>query len=202
MEKITLESRGEVSKLCFLTGSLQRRLNLEYSTPKNGYAREMMREESLEKELIIPLFPVLEEKRDKGKKKEGFGVMKGKLLLEKPQANMMIDIYPFTKAPINMINLTWAEKRKGKVTWEVKVEMRQVDKLTEGTIKLPEKLKAAIVKGLVLCSKCQCVCELEKLIRRKEKEKQEAHRSIMHAIEKETSRNVFQRLGGDSQPKG
>ncbi|XP_068328113.1 uncharacterized protein [Pyrus communis] len=33
-------------------------------------------------------------------------IVKGKLLLEKPQANMMIDIYPFTKAPINMINLT------------------------------------------------------------------------------------------------
>ncbi|KAM0986414.1 hypothetical protein ACFX13_013830 [Malus domestica] len=34
MEKITLETKGEVSKLCFVTWSLQRRLDLEYSTQK------------------------------------------------------------------------------------------------------------------------------------------------------------------------
>ncbi|KAM2816866.1 hypothetical protein COP1_041054 [Malus domestica] len=70
MENITLETRGKVSKLYSLTGSLQRRLDLEYSTPKNGYAREVMREASPEKELVIPLFHLLEEKRDKGKNKE------------------------------------------------------------------------------------------------------------------------------------
>ncbi|KAM1134811.1 hypothetical protein ACFX19_044598 [Malus domestica] len=43
MESITLETRGEVSRLCSLTGSLQRRLDMEFSTPKNGYAREMTR---------------------------------------------------------------------------------------------------------------------------------------------------------------
>ncbi|KAM2695427.1 hypothetical protein EV1_039921 [Malus domestica] len=50
--------------------SLQRRLDMEYSTPKNGYAREM-RETSSKKEPVIPVFPLLEEKRDKGKNKEG-----------------------------------------------------------------------------------------------------------------------------------
>ncbi|KAM1293428.1 hypothetical protein ACFX2H_020085 [Malus domestica] len=32
-------------------------------------------------------------------------IVKGKLLLEKSQANMMIDTDPFLEAPINMINL-------------------------------------------------------------------------------------------------
>ncbi|KAM2230780.1 hypothetical protein ACFXTH_014954 [Malus domestica] len=134
------------------------------------------------------------------------------MLLEKPQANMMVDTDPLLEVPINMINLTWAEKGKGQATWEVKAERRQVDSSIEGTIKLPEKPKATIVKRLVLCSKCQCECELEvtslgviidqEFIRRNEKEEQEARRSIMQTVEKETSRNVFQGLGRDSQPKG
>ncbi|KAM2778986.1 hypothetical protein COP1_014303 [Malus domestica] len=65
-----METRGKLSRLYYLTGSLQRRLDVEYSTPINGHAREVMREASLEKELVIPLFPLLEEKRDKGKNKE------------------------------------------------------------------------------------------------------------------------------------
>ncbi|KAM2039085.1 hypothetical protein ACFX1T_012567 [Malus domestica] len=69
IEKTSLETIGEVSKLCSLTRSLQRRLDLEYPTLKDGYAREIMREESLEKEPVIPLFPLLEEKNDRGKKK-------------------------------------------------------------------------------------------------------------------------------------
>ena len=32
---------------------------------------------------------------------------------------------------------------------------------TEGAIKLSEKPKAAIIKGVVLCSQCQCEYELE-----------------------------------------
>ncbi|KAM2577748.1 hypothetical protein TB2_003382 [Malus domestica] len=105
--------------------------------------------------------------------------MKGKFLLEKLHANMMIDTDPFLEAPINMINLTWAEKGKGKSTWEVKAKQRQVDKSTEEAIKLPQKPKSAIMKGVVLCSKCQCKCELEvitswviidqELIRRRER---------------------------------
>ena len=69
MEKISLETRGKVSRLCSLTSSLQRRLELEYSTPKDGCTRGMMREASPEKELVIPLFRLLEEKKDMGKKK-------------------------------------------------------------------------------------------------------------------------------------
>ncbi|KAB2608815.1 S2-RNase [Pyrus ussuriensis x Pyrus communis] len=114
-------------------------------------------------------------------------------------ANMRIDMDPFLEARINMINLTWVEKGKGKPIWEVKAKRRQVDRLTKGTIKLPEKPKVTIVKGLILCSKCQCECELEmpaseviidqELIRRREKEEQETRRSIMRAAENETSRN-------------
>ncbi|TQD70578.1 hypothetical protein C1H46_043887 [Malus baccata] len=37
-------------------------------------------------------------------------IVKGKLLLEKPQANMMTGTYPFPEAPINMINLNWVKK--------------------------------------------------------------------------------------------
>ena len=40
MEKISLETRGEVSRLCSLTGNLQRRLDLEYFTPENNPALE------------------------------------------------------------------------------------------------------------------------------------------------------------------
>ena len=43
---------------------------MEYSTPKDGHAREMMREASPEREPVIPLFPLLEEKEDRRKKKE------------------------------------------------------------------------------------------------------------------------------------
>ncbi|RXH93056.1 hypothetical protein DVH24_013632 [Malus domestica] len=58
---------------------------------------------------------------------------------------------------------------------------RLADKSTKGVIKLPEHPKAAIIKGMVLCSRCQCECELEilpagvlidhELIRRKEEKK-------------------------------
>ncbi|KAM1325611.1 hypothetical protein ACFX2H_046291 [Malus domestica] len=51
-------------------------------------------------------------------------IVKGKLLLKKPQTNMMINIDHFPKTPINMINLGWAEKGKAKVTWEVKGERK------------------------------------------------------------------------------
>ena len=53
MKNITLETRREISRLCSLTRSLQRRLDLEYSTPKDGYAREMMKEASPEKEPVL-----------------------------------------------------------------------------------------------------------------------------------------------------
>lgn len=39
--------------------------------------------------------------------------------------------------------------------------MRGTDGLTKGSMRLPDRLLAAMVKGVVLCSKCQCECELE-----------------------------------------
>ncbi|KAM1285666.1 hypothetical protein ACFX2J_028204 [Malus domestica] len=86
--------------------------------------------------------------------------------------------FPFSEAPINMFNMTWAEKGKGKITREE--EERLAEKPIERIIKLPEYPKAAIIKGLVMCSKCQCECELKipsagvlidhELIRRKEED--------------------------------
>ncbi|KAM1712926.1 hypothetical protein ACFX12_023746 [Malus domestica] len=119
--------------------------------------------------------------------------------------------FPFSEAPINMLNMTWAEKGKGKITREEEEE-RLAKRPTEGIIKPPEYPKAAIIKGLVMCSKCQCECELEippagilidhELIRRKEEDtRRETREKIKHATRKDTSRSVFQRSGGDSQPK-
>ncbi|KAM1008706.1 hypothetical protein ACFX2A_005215 [Malus domestica] len=68
MERISLETKGEVSRLYTLTGNLQRRLDLEFSTPKgaqgSGVSQVTMRSEP-----VIPLFPLLEEEKDRGKKK-------------------------------------------------------------------------------------------------------------------------------------
>ena len=71
MKKISLETRGEVSSLCSLTRTLQRKLDLECSTPKDGYASEGVVETSPKKELVVPQFPLLEELKNKGKKKKG-----------------------------------------------------------------------------------------------------------------------------------
>ncbi|KAM1134666.1 hypothetical protein ACFX19_044466 [Malus domestica] len=73
MEIISLETKGEVSRLCTLTGNLQRRLDLEFSTPK-GAQGSVMSQATARSEQVIPLFPLLEEKKDKGKEKE---VLKG-----------------------------------------------------------------------------------------------------------------------------
>ncbi|KAM2524388.1 hypothetical protein PS1_031115 [Malus domestica] len=87
MEKISLETKGEVSKLCSLTGSLQRRLDMEYSTPKNDYARGVTREANPEKEPVIPFFPLLEEKNGKNKNNGKFGTS-GPVLEEILEAEM------------------------------------------------------------------------------------------------------------------
>ncbi|KAM2369052.1 hypothetical protein ACFXTH_046534 [Malus domestica] len=78
------------------------------------------------------------------------------------QVETMIDKHadPFSEAPVNMINLASAEKGKGKVAKETE-EARPADKSTKGVIKLPEHPKATIIKWMVLCSRCQCECELE-----------------------------------------
>ncbi|KAM1189909.1 hypothetical protein ACFX2J_025524 [Malus domestica] len=86
---------------------------------------------------------------------------------------------PFSAAPINMINMAWAKKGKEKITREPDEE-RLANKHAGGVIKSPEYPKAAIIKGMVMCSKCQCECELEippagilidhEMIRRKEED--------------------------------
>ncbi|KAM2917185.1 hypothetical protein FF1_046020 [Malus domestica] len=68
MERISLETKGEVSRLCMLTGNLQMRLDLEFSTPK-GAQRSGISPVVIRSEPIIPLFPLLEEEKDRGKKK-------------------------------------------------------------------------------------------------------------------------------------
>lgn len=125
---------------------------------------------------------------------------------------MMIDTNPFPEAPINMINLNWVEKRNAKATWEDKGEKRQVVRPSEGVKRLLELPQAVVIKEVVLCSKCQCECELEvptsgaiidqELVRRREIKENDAHINVIRAIKKETTKNIFQRLGGDSEPKG
>ena len=90
-------------------------------------------------------------------------IVKGKLLMENPQVNMMIYTYPFPEAPINMINLNWVEKGKAKATWEAKGERKQVARSIVRVRGLPDRPQTSVVKGVVLCSKCQCECELEVL---------------------------------------
>ncbi|KAM0977936.1 hypothetical protein ACFX13_014232 [Malus domestica] len=68
MEKIYLETKGEVSRLCTLTGNLQRRLDLEFSTPK-GAQGSGIGQVTIRSEPVIPLFLLLEEENDRGKNK-------------------------------------------------------------------------------------------------------------------------------------
>ncbi|KAM1849004.1 hypothetical protein ACFX14_013071 [Malus domestica] len=70
MERNSLKTREEISRLYSLIGNLQRRLDLEYSTLGNDNVIEIIREASPVEEPVIPLFSLLEEKRDKGKNKE------------------------------------------------------------------------------------------------------------------------------------
>ncbi|KAM1400648.1 hypothetical protein ACFX2F_027900 [Malus domestica] len=137
----------------------------------------------------------------------------GKRLKTSPPEELVVDkpTVPFSEVPVNMINMTWVEKGKERITREPE-EKRLAEKPTGGVIKTTEYPKAAIIKGMVMCSKCQCKCELEippagvlidrELIRRKEEDvRREAREKIKQATKKDTSRSVFQRLGGDSQPK-
>ncbi|KAM2985813.1 hypothetical protein FF2_006165 [Malus domestica] len=113
-------------------------------------------------------------------------------------------VLPFSEAPVNMLNMTWAEKGKGKIIREEE-EGKLAKRPTEGIGKPSEYPKAAIIKGLVMCSKCQCECELEippaGVLIDHELIKREAREKLKQATRKNTSRSVFQRLGGDSQPK-
>lgn len=58
MEKISLETRGEVNRLCSLTGTLHRKLELEYAPPKEGTANEGSPISNLEKKPTTPTPPV------------------------------------------------------------------------------------------------------------------------------------------------
>ena len=57
MERNSRKTREDISKLYSLTGNLQRRLDLEYSTPENDNATEMMSEPSPVEEPAVPFFP-------------------------------------------------------------------------------------------------------------------------------------------------
>ncbi|KAM1355801.1 hypothetical protein ACFX2H_029810 [Malus domestica] len=69
MEMISLETKGEVSRLCTLTGNLHRRLDLEFPPPKGAQGSGICRATS-GNEPVIPLFQLVEEKKSKGKEKE------------------------------------------------------------------------------------------------------------------------------------
>ncbi|KAM1426467.1 hypothetical protein ACFXTO_019146 [Malus domestica] len=78
MERNSVQTKEEVNRLCSLIRNLQRRLDLEYSTPENDHAKETMREASSMGKPVIPMFPLLE-----GKRKEESGT--NQLVLEEIQ---------------------------------------------------------------------------------------------------------------------
>ncbi|KAM1234662.1 hypothetical protein ACFX2J_004214 [Malus domestica] len=69
IEMISLETKGEVSRLCTFTENLQTRLDLEFSTPK-GAQGGVMSQATSGSEPVIPLFPLFKEEKDRGKKRE------------------------------------------------------------------------------------------------------------------------------------
>ncbi|KAM1248982.1 hypothetical protein ACFX2I_031704 [Malus domestica] len=88
----------------------------------------------------IPIsLPLPGEKDDREEERE-------KLEASQPD-EAMVDKHtnPFSEAPVNMINLAWAEKGKAKVARETE-KGKPADKSTKGVIKLPEHPKAAIIK--------------------------------------------------------
>ncbi|VVA35522.1 PREDICTED: receptor 12 [Prunus dulcis] len=80
-------------------------------------------------------------------------IIEGKIFVDKP-TTMRVDNEPFLA---HMISINWLERRnKRKIVVDVGEEGdRKV------TIATPEKLKATITAGIVMCSKCKCECELE-----------------------------------------
>ncbi|CAL8116151.1 unnamed protein product [Prunus armeniaca] len=80
-------------------------------------------------------------------------IVEGKILVDKP-TTMRVDNEPF---PAHMIGVNWPERRnKRKIVVDVGEEgARKV------TIAAPEKLKATITAGIVMCSRCKRECELE-----------------------------------------
>ncbi|KAM1856545.1 hypothetical protein ACFX14_006770 [Malus domestica] len=170
---------------------------------ENSSAGSRKKDDSVLKPLFLMSLPHLGEKDDR--EKRGF-----KINQQEEPAVKDKHTDPFSKTPINMISMAWAEKGKKKVTREE--ERRLVDKSIKGVVNVPKYPRVAIIKGRVLCNKCQCECELEipptgalmdhELIRRnKEEKRKEAQEKARWTPGKDTSQSVFQRLGGDSQPK-
>ncbi|KAM1759286.1 hypothetical protein ACFX11_008299 [Malus domestica] len=140
--------------------------------------------------------PQLGEKDDREKKKV--------ITSQSEEAMADKNTDPFSEALVNMISMAWAEKGKEKVTNEEE-EGRLADKSTGRVVKPPEYPKATIIKGMVLCSRCQCECELEippagvlidhELIKMKEEEKRkeacERARNLKKIVLKKPKRVVF-----------
>ncbi|KAM1285138.1 hypothetical protein ACFX2J_027740 [Malus domestica] len=80
MEMISLETKDEVSKLYTITSHLQRRLDLEFSTPR-GEQGGVTSQTTSGSALEIPLFPLFEEEKDGGKKK---GILEGSQPITEP----------------------------------------------------------------------------------------------------------------------
>ena len=152
MAKISLETKGGVSRLCSLTGNPQRRLDLEYSTQKMIMSEKWRAWPALWRSQLCLFFLWLRKRRVRWRTKKNPKLVsrcwkkkpklpnallfslddsgqcgpKIKQLLEESQADIMVNASPFIHAPVNMINLTWEEKGKGKAIWEVKAEKGQV----------------------------------------------------------------------------
>lgn len=80
-------------------------------------------------------------------------IVESKILLDKP-ATMRIDNEPF---PTHMIGVNSPERQnKRKITIDIGKEGKR-----KVTLKTPVRLKATIIAGIMMCSRCKCECELE-----------------------------------------
>lgn len=55
-----------------------------------------------------------------------------------------------------MMNLNWSEISKRKFTPDIGEEKKGGTERSGGSERLPKQPKAVIIKGVVICSKCQC----------------------------------------------
>ncbi|KAM1080113.1 hypothetical protein ACFX2B_014600 [Malus domestica] len=148
MERNFRGAKEEMDKGCSMNP--QKRSDLEHSTPENDNVGRAANQTSLMKEPVVSLFPLLKKEWDKEKNKEDTRasqlalneIKKPKLsdplsfslnnrgqyrleivqTLGESQTNAVTGADPFLQALVNMINLTWAEKRKEKATKEVRAE--------------------------------------------------------------------------------
>lgn len=59
---------------------------------------------------------------------------------------MMVDANPFPEAPVNMINLNWVERGKGKTTVNIGESRRCANRSIKGSMRLPNRPQVAMVK--------------------------------------------------------